>query len=119
MKANWITSATLAIGLCACGGSSNEPKDKKPEKEESTSTGNPLTAPVDYIGAVGKAKKVSEKRVNLANIQNAIKQFHAVEDRYPKTLNELVSEGYFPRPPKPPRGMRYIYNPKTGQVGVR
>ncbi|GIT06190.1 MAG: hypothetical protein CM1200mP29_16010 [Verrucomicrobiota bacterium] len=42
-----------------------------------------------------------------------------MEDRYPKTLNELVSEGYFPRPPKPPRGMRYIYNPKTGQVGVR
>ena len=81
MKANWITSATLALGLCACGGSSNEPKDKKPEKEKSTSTGNPLTAPVDYIGAVGKAKKVSEKRVNLANIQNAIKQFHAVEDR--------------------------------------
>ena len=119
MKANWITSLTLALGLCACGGSSNAARDKKPKKDESTSAGNPLTAPIDYIGAVGKAKKVSEKRVNLANIQNAIKQFHAVEDRYPKTLNELVSEGYFPRPPKPPRGMRYIYNSKTGQVGVR
>ncbi|SVC92119.1 uncharacterized protein METZ01_LOCUS344973, partial [marine metagenome] len=74
MKTNWITSLTLALGLCACGGTSETPKDETPEKEESTSSGNPLTAPVDYIGAVGKAKKVSEKRVNLANIQNAIKQ---------------------------------------------
>jgi len=55
----------------------------------------------------------------LANIQNAIKQFQAVEGRYPKALNELVTEGYYSRPPRPPRGMRYVYNPKTGQVGVR
>ena len=119
MKMNWIGPMTLAIGLCACGGSSETPKDETPEKEESTSAGNPLTAPLDYVGAVGKAKKVSEKRVNLANIQNAIKQFQAVEGRYPKALKELVTEGYFPRPPSPPRGMRYVYNPKTGQVGVR
>ena len=72
-----------------------------------------------FRSAVGKAKKSSEKRLNLANIQNAIKMFKAVEGRYPKALNELVTEGYFPRPPRPPRGMRYVYNPKTGQVGVR
>ena len=119
MKTTWITSVTLAIGLCACGGSSETPKDEAPEKEESSSAGNPLTAPLDYVGAVGKAKKSSEKRLNLANIQNAIKTFKVVEGRYPKALNELVTEGYFPRPPRPPRGMRYVYNPKTGQVGVR
>ncbi|MBC8244879.1 MAG: hypothetical protein H8E20_10840 [Verrucomicrobia bacterium] len=119
MRTNWIASLILTLGLCACGGTSEAPKDEKPEKEKSTSSGNPLTAPVDYIGAVGKAKKVSEKRVNLANIQNAIKQFQAVEGRYPKTLKELVTEGYFPRAPRPPRGMRYVYDPKTGQVGVR
>ena len=53
------------------------------------------------------------------SLQNAIKQFHAVEGRYPKTLNELITEGYFQRPPRPPRGMKYTYNPKTGQVGVQ
>ena len=119
MKTTWITSLTLAIGLCACDGSSETPKDEAPEKEEASSAGNPLTAPLDYVGAVGKAKKSSEKRLNLANIQNAIKMFKAVEGRYPKALNELVTEGYFPRSPRPPRGMRYVYNPKTGQVGVR
>jgi hypothetical protein len=112
-------SLTLALGLCACGGTTETPKDEKPEKEESSSAGNPLTAPLDYVGAVGKAKKVSEKRLNLANLQNAIKQFQAVEGRYPKALNELVTEGYFSRAPRPPRGMRYVYNQKTGQVGVR
>ena len=71
------------------------------------------------VGAVGKAKKSSEKRVNLANVQNAIRQFHAVEGRYPKSLNELVKEGYYSKMPAAPRGMRYVYNPKTGQVGVK
>ena len=119
MKTTRITSLTLLIGLCSCGGSSGTPKDESPEKEDSSSVGSPLTAPLDYVGAVGKAKKSSDKRLNLANMQNVIKQFKAVEGRYPKALNELVTEGYFPRPPSPPRGMRYVYNPKTGQVGVR
>ncbi len=59
MKTNWIAPMMLAFGLCACGGSSETLKDGKPKDDESSSAGNPLTAPVDYIGAVGKAKKVS------------------------------------------------------------
>ena len=119
MKVNSLASWILAIGLCSCGGSTDKAKNKKPEKDESASSGNPLTAPVDYIGAVGKAKKSSEIKVNLANIQNAVKQFKAVEGRNPKSLSELLTEGYFSRPPRPPRGMKYTYDPKTGQVGVR
>ncbi|GIT12955.1 MAG: hypothetical protein CM1200mP34_3610 [Verrucomicrobiales bacterium] len=62
MKFACFASLILSLGLCACGGLSNNAKDKKPETEESTSSGNPLTAPVDYIGAVGKAKKSSGKK---------------------------------------------------------
>ena len=115
----------LSAMLVACGGSSESTKKgkekKKPEKEETASSDddNPLLAPVNYVGAVGKAKKTSEKRLNLANVQNAIKQFHAVEGRYPKSLGELVKEGYYSKLPAAPRGMRYVYNPKTGQVGVK
>jgi len=65
---------------------------------------------------VGNAKKTSEKRVNLANVQNAIRQFQTVEGRYPKSLAELVKEGYYSKMPAAPRGMSYFYNPKTGQV---
>ena len=57
--------------------------------------------------------------LNLANIKNSISEFHAVEGRYPKSLNELVKEGYYSKMPAAPRGMRYVYNPKTGQVGVK
>jgi len=111
--------------LVACGGSSDSVKKgkekKKPEKEETASSDgdNPLLAPVNYLGAVGKAKKTSEKRLNLANVQNAIRQFHTVEGRYPKSLAELVKEGYYSKLPAAPRGMRYVYNPKTGQLGVK
>jgi len=111
--------------LVACGGSSDSVKKgkekKKPEKEETASSDgdNPFLAPVNYLGAVGKAKKTSEKRLNLANVQNAIRQFHTVEGRYPKSLAELVKEGYYSKLPAAPRGMRYVYNPKTGQLGVK
>tara|TARA_B100000519_G_scaffold189294_1_gene187608 strand:+ start:491 stop:865 length:375 start_codon:yes stop_codon:yes gene_type:complete len=124
MKTRWIFALVLSAMLVACGGSSESAKKgkekKKPEKEETSSDDdNPLLAPLNYVGAVGKAKKSSEKRVNLANVQNAIRQFHAVEGRYPKSLNELVKEGYYSKMPAAPRGMRYVYNPKTGQVGVK
>ena len=53
--------------LVACGGSSESTKKgkekKKPEKEETASSDddNPLLAPVNYVGAVGKAKKEREE----------------------------------------------------------
>tara|TARA_A100001037_G_C15018973_1_gene575414 strand:- start:352 stop:726 length:375 start_codon:yes stop_codon:yes gene_type:complete len=124
MKTHWLFALTLSAMLVGCGGSSESAKKpnekKKPAKEKASSDDdNPLLAPVNYVGAVGKAKRTSEKKANLANIQNAIKQFQAVEGRYPKTLPELVKEGYYSKIPAPPRGMRYVYNPKTGQVGVK
>ena len=104
----------------------DESKDKntkannKSESDETASEGdNPLLAPVNYVGALGKAKNVSEKKINLANIQNAINQFNAVEGRYPKSLGELVKEGYYAKLPAPPKGKRYLYNSKTGQVGIK
>jgi len=33
-------------------------------------------------------------------------------------LNELVSPNYLPRLPSPPPGMKFDYNPATGQVKV-
>ena len=124
MNTRWIIAIALTTTLVGCGGSSGNAKKnnekKKPKEEETVSDdSNPLLAPVNYVGAVGKAKKVSEKKINLANIQNAIKQFQAVEGRFPKSLSELVKEGYYSKIPAPPRGMRYVYNPKNGQVGVK
>lgn len=105
----------LVLGLAGCG----------PQESESTSgdtnqtnAANPITAPVDYVGAVGRAAQHSEKVIDTVQISNAIRQFHAVEDRYPKDLNELVSLGYLVSVPQMPAGQRIEYNPNTGQVRV-
>ena len=124
MNTNWIFALAVSLALVACGESPKKDKSSKENKmfkSESTTSedDNPLLAPVNYVGALGKAKNVSEKKINLANIQNAINQFNAVEGRYPKSLGELVKEGYYAKLPAPPKSKRYLYNPKTGQVRVK
>jgi len=83
-----------------------------------TSSGNPITAPVDYLGAAAKAKQSAQKTVANVGISQAIKQFYTEEGRFPKDLNELVSKQYLPNIPSPPVGMKYDYNPTTGDFKV-
>ena len=77
-----------------------------------------MTAPVDYLGAVAKAKKTAEKTVEAASLQKTIDLFQAQEGRLPKSLNELVGPNYLSKLPTPPAGMKFDYNPATGQVKV-
>lgn len=82
----------------------------------SASTGNPLTAPVDYLGAAAKAKRTAEKTVDTVALNQAIQLFYAQEGRYPKSLSELVGPNYLSKLPQPPPGMKFDYNPTTGQL---
>jgi len=84
----------------------------------SSSSGNPVTAPVDYLGAVAKAKKAAEKSIDTSSLNQAVQLFQAQEGRLPKTLNELVTKQYLRSLPPPPNGMKYDYDPQTGQVRV-
>ncbi len=117
MKPNLFSIAiALAFVLTACG--------KKPSEENAvdaakgSSSGNPVTAPVDYLGSVGGAKKRMEGSIGVSSMTQAIQQFQIAEGRYPKELNELVSKGYLGQIPKAPYNMRYQYNPATGEVAV-
>lgn len=82
------------------------------------SSGNPLTAPVDYLGAVSKAQKTAVKVLDVSSINKAIQEFNAGEGHYPKDLNELVAEKYLVALPAAPPGTRFEYNPATGQFRV-
>jgi hypothetical protein len=44
--------------------------------------------------------------------------FHAQEERFPRDLNELVQKRYIPAVPAPPPGMRFDYNPQTGELKI-
>jgi hypothetical protein len=79
---------------------------------------NPLNAPTDYLGAMGKAKKSSEKTIDTISINQAIALFHASEGRFPRDLNELVTEKFMPKVPEAPYGMKIVYDATRGQVQI-
>jgi len=93
-------------------------KEQSTEKPSSTAPGgNPLTAPVDYIGAAATAHQKARKTLAGVGLDQAINMFYAQEGRFPKDLNELVPS-QLPSIPPAPQGMKYQYDAKTGSVKV-
>ena len=86
--------------------------------EPNYNTGNPLTAPVDYIGATVQAQKSATKVIDASAISQAIQMFSAQEGRLPKTLQELVPD-YMKKLPTPPFGYEIVYDAATGTVKVQ
>ena len=88
------------------------------EENKSSSSGNPLTAPADYIGAAGQAKNRAEGTLSLTSVKQAIQLFYAQEGRFPKTLQELVSQDYLPKLPAAPTGQKFKYDPNSGELST-
>lgn len=107
-------SLLLLAGFLFSGCKQEQPASSTPN---ASSSGNPITAPVDYLGAVGKAKQSADKTVSSASLVQAVKMFSAEEGRLPKTLQELVP-AYIQKIPAPPAGMKYHYDPQTGVIKV-
>jgi hypothetical protein len=115
----YALGAAIAVLLAGCGDNSNSSTTaKKSTSTTNNSSGNPITAPVDYLGAVAKAKKTSIKVADMASVNQAIQMFKQEEDRYPKDLNELVTKQYLPALPAPPYQMKYQYDAASGKVSV-
>src|SRR5687768_7036972 len=107
----FLVAGLLFIG---CG------KDQSSSSSASTnaaSSANPLTAPVDYLGAAAKARQSAEKTLSPLGLEQAIQMFHAQEGRFPKNLQELVPV-YLASIPPAPAGARYDYDSKTGFLKV-
>jgi len=111
-------SLLLLGGLALAGCGKKEAKSTASSTNDNNATGNPLTAPVDYLGAVAKAKKSAEKTVETVSLNQAVQQFSVAEGRYPKDLNELVTEKYLPKLPDAPYGMKIVYDAAKGEVKV-
>ena len=108
-----IVLPLLAAGLLLAGCGKSE--SGSPGQTNASSSGNPLTAPVDYLDAAAKAKQSASKTVLGAGLDRAIKLFYAETGRFPNDLKELTPQ-YVPSIPPPPVGMKYDYDPKTGVV---
>lgn len=105
--------AGVVVALSGCGEA-----DRSGATAETNSASSPLTAPVDYLGAVGKAQQTAVKTVDTASINQAIQLFQVEHDRFPKNLDELVQEKLMPKLPEAPAGMKFAYDPQTGTVKV-
>ncbi len=100
-------SLLLLGGLALSGCGKKEAKSTASSTNDSNSSGNPLTAPVDYLGAVAKAKKSAEKTVETVSLNQAIQQFSVV-----------VTEKYLTKLPDAPYGMKIVYDAAKGEVKV-
>ncbi len=109
-----MTLACLVLCLAGCGGETASKSDSQTTDKE----GNPLTAPVDYLGAVNQAKKSANKKLSLVGLQKAIQQFQASEGRLPRNLQEVVSSGHIARLPEIPKESRLVYDPRTSIVSL-
>ena len=111
MKTPLLVSLVAAAFVAGCGDNSSNSG-----QSQTNASGNPLTAPVDYLGALGKGKQYAEKTADTVSINRDIQMFQVDEGRFPKDLNELVEKKYLPRIPQAPYGMKLEYNPTTGIV---
>jgi len=85
----------------------------KPQRQVGDSV---LRGPGDYLyTATVTAPRHIKKTAAEAYLTNEIKQFHALEGRWPKSLEEL--EQWRGEPLQaPPGGTKYSYDAKTGEL---
>ena len=124
MKMFFLVLVATGLFLAGCGGSNS---GKQAQNTNSTATptnatvnyntGNPITAPVDYLGAVAQAQKYAVKTIDVSYLNEAIQQFSVQEGRLPKDLGELVPN-YVGKLPTPPYGTKLVYDAASGTVKV-
>jgi hypothetical protein len=107
-----ICLIAAGIFVCGCGDSSNKPAGGA----TNASSGSPLTAPVDYIKAAGKAENTAIKVIDTTSLNQAIQLFNVDKGRNPKDLNELVETKYISQIPPAPFGMKLEYDAAAGKV---
>lgn len=114
MKIPVLFGIGLAILQAGCGDNS-----AKPGPTNTTASGSsPLTAPVDYLAAAGKAQQSAVKVADTTSLNKAIQMFSVDKGRFPKDLSELVQEKYISKLPDAPYGMKLSYDAAAGKVTV-
>ena len=113
MKAIVLLPVVALLFLTGCGQSGGS-------SQSSTNTAENVAKAekVPYIGAMVKAERNATTTADMASLKPAIDQFQVDKGRYPKDLNELITEKYISKVPEVPYGMKIDYDPATGTVKV-
>ncbi len=115
MKQSFCLPLAASLLLMGCGES---PNPAGHSTNGATSGSTPLSAPADYVGALGKAQQAAVKTVDTTSLNQAIQLFNVENGRNPKDLNELVEKKFIPKIPDAPYGMKLEYDAAAGKVKV-
>jgi hypothetical protein len=116
MKTSLFKVFAASLLLAGCGEKSDKPASGT--NTTSSSGSSPLSAPADYVGALGKGQQSAIKTVDTTSLKQAIQLFNVDNGRNPKDLNELVAQKFIPKIPEAPYGMKIQYDPASGNVTV-
>ena len=114
MKTSFLLPVALAVTLVSCKKESTPPA----QTTNAPSSGNPLNAPGEYLGGLAKGHQSAVKTVDVSSLNHAIQLFQVDKGRFPKDLNELVTEKFIARIPEAPAGMKIVYDANVGMVKV-
>ena len=115
MKKLFCLPLAASLLLAGCGGSSDQ---QTQATNGAAASSSPLSAPADYLGALGKAKQAAVRTVDTSSLNQAIQLFNVDHGRNPKDLNELVEEKLITKIPDAPYGMKLEYDAVAGKVRV-
>ena len=115
-NASTLLTVLTAVFLTGCGDNS---QTASTSSTNAASSGNPVTAPVDYLNSMAKGQQNAVKTLDTTSLDKAIQMFGVDHGRNPKDLNELVQQKYIPKIPDPPYGTKLVYDANSGTVTVQ
>src|ERR1700722_2184977 len=101
-----LVAAAVALG--GCGKEENSPPP----------TAAPAAPLSGYLGTLVKGQQTAVKTIDVTALNENVRLFNVQEGRYPKDLNELVTQHYLGALPVPPVGTKLVYDAAQGKVSV-
>lgn len=81
-------------------------------------SGNPATAPVDYLGTINQGKNKAVTDAALLQVNSALAQYKASNLKPAANLQQLIDAGLLAALPELPAGAQWQYDTQNGTVTV-
>ena len=116
MKRSFCLSLAASLLLIGCGESSDKPAQPT---NGAAGGSSPLSAPADYVGALGKAQQTAVKTVDTTSLNQAIQMFNVEQRAQSQRPERTGARRSSSRSiPAAPYGMKLEYDAAAGKVKV-
>jgi hypothetical protein len=116
----WLPRQRIPRASCSQGQFHNQARTvRTPEGRRGGEGAAGKGAAADYARNLSNTEKKAAEVSGLETLNKAVQQYQVIEGRFPRTLDELVASRYLPKLPPAPRGKRFVYDSKAGEVTVQ